>query len=1201
MAVFDKRTFDHAIEVVGKATIQGDLELGFATTPTTTVRNIQALGTVANIGFNFIPKGTGTLQVPVSYEALVTSDRDIPNKKYVDDHLVGFPISTILDAPTITQNGFAVTWDNTAAKFTLTTVAGGATYTFQSGIENVGANVVKLGGTALDRHTNITGAFDLSLGITGSRLANIIGFSTNKTEFVAGSGRITLNGGSSSLDLVGSAGSSIIFSTAGALTLTDGQAAGANQRGLRGASNYSANVLANDYIQRIYADNKIAGKDLTSLVTSPTATQNQYSIIWDNTILKYTLALITGGGGGTSNSKEQQFTGNGILSSFTVSNGTITLLSFVDVNGNVQLQNINYTRTGQLIDFGAPIPNGSIVTVHYFEDLSVGIGGGGHTILNNGSPLTQRTNLDFTNGLTAVDTGGNTVVRLGGILSQSTLIGGAGFNLVANGFGLIDLTAINLVAISSSGSGFFFTTETVTHTLQLGQDAGVIFNIGTDADGDMYQRVAGKFTRIPKGTNTQVLTSNGTIASWQNSAGGTPGHAIYNGASLLTTRANLVFSNGLTAADANPNTTVKWGGALTADTAITGAFRLDLGTTGSKLTALLGEVGGASSTIMFTQSNSGITRRFGLADGIGVILDLGSDAIGDIYQRNSGGVLQRLPAVAVNNVLISGGVLTVNSWGKVTPSHLSISTGILLGRTTAATGAAENITVGSGLTLAALNLTLGGVLTSPGGITTLSGNAQMIVFTNTEGITIGTQSGLRGQSTFRVGQNVSTTGNYAVAFGGGTSASATYSFAIGNTALASGAQSFAGGLGFTTGKEVVASGVTTFNFSENTTAQIAGHGAIAPGSVILGGRDHNIANSTNNRAVIIGGDAIKLASGYADFTVVANFAIMTAPGVGTGDDVLTRDAATGKIRKVTAASLSGGGGGITNAAALNELPKTVVALGNIGASGIFIPSNGNINFGDSSLAGADRTLTATGSAGVVNMKFDTKGTTAFYSFNFNTAFPMMLQFEPLGANNIGIRDTSANTYIRLQNTLQAADGDLLIGELTGSNNRLIFFGYDNVNSILRLQAGNGLAGAFNNGNSLYIKGGAAFTGAGNGDGGSLEFISGLHFGAGFDGNITLDSRKSTMRFKADSISFDVGSGGTNGAPYLLIGQRTNTFPNVGGVANAIAIYGEDSALSQVGLSFIAEQAVEALGTFTPSHKVRIQYNGVWYWLQLDLV
>lgn len=49
------------------------------------------------------------------------------------------------------------------------------------------------------------------------------------------------------------------------------------------------------------------------------------------------------------------------------------------------------------------------------------------------------------------------------------------------------------------------------------------------------------------------------------------GHVIYNGASALTQRANLTFTNGLTAADNATETLAKLGGELTEDTNITGS------------------------------------------------------------------------------------------------------------------------------------------------------------------------------------------------------------------------------------------------------------------------------------------------------------------------------------------------------------------------------------------------------------------------------------------------------------------------------------------------------------------------------------------------------------------------------------------------------------------------------------------------------
>lgn len=56
-------------------------------------------------------------------------------------------------------------------------------------------------------------------------------------------------------------------------------------------------------------------------------------------------------------------------------------------------------------------------------------------------------------------------------------------------------------------------------------------------------------------------------------------------------------------------------------------------------------------------------------------------------------------------------------------------------------------------------------------------------------------------------------------------------------------------------------------------------------------------------------------------------------------------------------------------------------------------------------------------------------------------------------------------------------------------------------------------------------------------------------------------------------------------------------------ANIIQIYSKDSSLGAANstLALRTEQAVEAIGTFTPSHKLRVWINAVEYWLQLDAV
>ena len=79
-----------------------------------------------------------------------------------------------------------------------------------------------------------------------------------------------------------------------------------------------------------------------------------------------------GSGGGTTTYKFQAFDYDGTNTGvFTVSNGTISQLLLVDVNGDVQIEGVNFTVAGNVIDFGAALPSTGTVQIFYFESLSV--------------------------------------------------------------------------------------------------------------------------------------------------------------------------------------------------------------------------------------------------------------------------------------------------------------------------------------------------------------------------------------------------------------------------------------------------------------------------------------------------------------------------------------------------------------------------------------------------------------------------------------------------------------------------------------------------------------------------------------------------------------------------------------------------------------------------------------------------------------
>lgn len=49
-----------------------------------------------------------------------------------------------------------------------------------------------------------------------------------------------------------------------------------------------------------YTDGRLGGNEVTALVSSPTATEHDYSVVWDNSLLRYTLRLISTGAGGAN-------------------------------------------------------------------------------------------------------------------------------------------------------------------------------------------------------------------------------------------------------------------------------------------------------------------------------------------------------------------------------------------------------------------------------------------------------------------------------------------------------------------------------------------------------------------------------------------------------------------------------------------------------------------------------------------------------------------------------------------------------------------------------------------------------------------------------------------------------------------------------------------------------------------------------------
>jgi hypothetical protein len=356
------------------------------------------------------------------------------------------------------------------------------------------------------------------------------------------------------------------------------------------------------------------------------------------------------------------------------------------------------------------------------------------------------------------------------------------------------------------------------------------------------------------------------------------------------------------------------------------------GDSGGGVTVLSG------ATLNITGGTNISTVRVGSGSNPGIKLNVIPAGVTNQLQYNNGGVLG-----ASSNLVFSAGTSTLRTSNfvlGVSPSSGSTADQIITRNSS--TGIFQRIAVGSiASVIAALPLNTIQYRTTNG----FGGNSGYTFNSSSVAVTLGSRTGNTGTNSFTIGQNNSasnydlTVGRFNVnsnndsivggfqnrvlsgqaivggqqhfvSGGTGNAVFGSTNRIIGQTSFAIGAfvkvlanNSFAGGTSSISGNEVLAAGATSFIFSENDGGQTAGHGALAANSVIFGGKNHNIA-SGNVRAAVIGGNAIKLTgTTYIDTVAVPSLAIFTTPSAGGSDDILTWNASSKKLGKVTRASL----------------------------------------------------------------------------------------------------------------------------------------------------------------------------------------------------------------------------------------------------------------------------------------------------------
>ena len=211
-----------------------------------------------------------------------------------------------------------------------------------------------------------------------------------------------------------------------------------------------------------------------------------------------------------------------------------------------------------------------------------------------------------------------------------------------------------------------------------------------------------------------------------------------------------------------------------------------------------------------------------------------------------------------------------------------------------------------------------------------------------------------------------------------------------------------------------------------------------------------------------------------------------------------------------------------------------------------------------------------------------------------------------------LTEGDGNVFIGQQagSATTAQGGNVFIGQSSGANN---ITGYSNVylgsaaggnntdgigNTFVGASSGIGnLSGDYN----IFIGNGAGYYETGN----NKLFIDSLGRASEVDARVkALIYGVFASTTAAQTLTFNSNVGiltSTFGANSdAVLGIANGTAP-VAHVDNEIQIYSVDSSDSTATLGLMLEQAVEDIGTFTATKKIKVKINGVEYWLELDPV
>lgn len=708
---------------------------------------------------------------------------------------------------------------------------------------------------------------------------------------------------------------------------------------------------------------------------------------------------------------------------------------------------------------------------------------------------------------------------------------------------VLTLTAGNPVWAASSGGSALYALNP--------QGGSYTFVLSDATTSTLVQATSASNTNHTVPPNASVAYSVGAVLNLVWDGTGTPSWLAGAGVTLNSSSGNLALPARYavsTAVKTATNTWYVWNGLP--GNPFSDAIGLVMNASDNTKVAVFSAAAIATAT----------TRTYTLQDASGTLYQSGgtdiavadggtnfsSYAVGDILQASAAATLSKLVAVATGNVIISGGVGTISSWGKVgLTTHVSGVLPLANGGTNAAltdpgahtvmgwddtTNAVRFFILGTGLTYTQGTNTLSVSITSitntaaaneipksngtnivPSGVfsttlgdltlgTSLAGSARTITADGSAtdvGLTHATKgAGLHRLNTGAGGSTVLTNGTYSIqiaaqsgAFIQASKPSGTGNFSI----IASNGIS-----GATTGDDMIVQAGAGFG----TGATNGGNIYLKPGLKNSSGLTGNIAFATGT-ATWGGGERVIF---YED-------AVTNPTTNPTGGGIMFVKSSDHKPYWRTPAGVETvmlSTGGISNSAASNEMMKSdgTNAIG----SKLFSAANGDFTMGDSGLAG-NRTLTATNSTSNATLSIVAQGSVTIDgggpSSNLNVSMGKIVLGSASHAGvarTIEAQSSGGNTSLILQ---AAGTGDVTLS-VSATSGRGVSIVVQGASGNARLTSYNGaileLSGydASGGGSGILVRGGDST--ALNASGGSVEIRSGAPSGSGVETSVNIQTR-----------------------------------------------------------------------------------------------